>query len=285
VRILLPANYQTAPATPYPVLYLLHGGGGGYADWSAGGSGDIKNVVAGTPFNGIVVMPEGGRAGWYSNWRGNTDGGFAPQWEDFHIRQLVPWIDANFNTLARREGRAVAGLSMGGLGALQYAGRFTSTFSRIGSFSAGTDLNEPGAQKIVADSMWQVGATIGNTGLLNGNYRVSGSTLQRMETVFGPTSGWATQNPYQMANAYNAYDTKFGLYSGQNTSSLEGERQIGQWNDRLHAQLGTNGVVHRYCTGTGSHSWGYWRADLRDFLFYAYGTTPASCPNGWGAPR
>ena len=287
VRILLPANYQTNPATPYPVLYLLHGGAGGFADWSDSGSGNIKNIVAGSPFRGIVVMPEGGRAGWYSNWRGATDGGFSPQWEDFHIRQLVPWIDANFNVIHDRSGRAIAGLSMGGLGSLEYAGRFTGTFSKVGAFSAGTDLTETGAQQIVADSMWQVGASIGWTGFFDGNYRVTGSTQLRMETVFGPAGAngrWDTQNPYQMAANYNAYDTRFGLYSGQNISSTEGERQIGQWNTRFHTQLNAASVAHRFCTGTGTHSWGYWRADLADFLQYAYGTTPGTCPNNWGAP-
>ena len=286
VRILLPADYTTDPSHPYPVLYLLHGGAGQWSDWS-GSDGDVKNIVAGSPFDGIVVMPEGGRAGWYSNWRGQTDGRFSPQWEDFHVRQLVPWIDANFNTIADRSGRGIAGVSMGGLGTLMYSARFTGTFSRVGSLSAGTDLTEPGAQQIVADSLWQAGASIGNTGLLDGNYRVTGSTLDRLRTVFGPEGAngrWDTQNPYQMAGNYNAYDTRFGLYSGQNALPWEGEGNIGRWNTRFHQALNANGVVHRYCTGTGSHAWSYWRQDLADFLDYAYGTTPSSCPNGWGAP-
>ncbi|HEY8543881.1 MAG TPA: alpha/beta hydrolase-fold protein, partial [Acidimicrobiales bacterium] len=127
VRILLPAGYDPNRAAGYPVLYLLHGGGGGFADWSSS-NGDVKNIVARSPFRGIVVMPEGGRAGWYSNWRGYTDGNFAPQWEDFHVRQLVPWIDANFNTIADRSGRGIAGLSMGGSGTLMYSARFTDVF-------------------------------------------------------------------------------------------------------------------------------------------------------------
>ena len=286
VRILLPADYSTDPAQRYPVLYLLHGGAGGYADWSSS-SGNVEAIVGSSPFRGIVVMPEGGRAGWYSNWRGETDGRFAPQWEDFHIRQLVPWIDANFNTVANRAGRGVAGLSMGGLGTLAYAGRFTDVFSRVGAFSAGTDLTEPGAQQIVADSLWQAGASIGWTGLLDGTFRVTDSTQGRMETVFGPAGAngqWDSQSPVRMANAYNAYDTRFGLYTGTGTSPTDGEAQIGRWNDELHGLLNANGVQHRYCRGTGSHSWDFWRADLADFLAYAYGTTPASCPNGWGAP-
>jgi S-formylglutathione hydrolase FrmB len=49
--------------------------------------------------------------------------------------------------------------------------------------------------------------------------------------------------------------------------------------------LNTSGVDHRYCTGTGTHSWSYWKADLVHFLRHTYGTGPAACPNGWGAPK
>ena len=289
VRIYLPANYRTDPVRPYPVLYLLHGGAGTYSDWSDAGGGDLKNtlndVLSGSDFDGIVVMPEGGRSGWYSDWYGATDGHFAPQWETFHMGQLVGWIDDNFNTVGNRSGRAVAGLSMGGLGALMYAGRHTDLFSAVGSFSGGTDLTEPGAQSIVNDSMWFYGATVAATGFLDGTFRVTGSTAHRMQTVFGvPTAGdWPTRNPLRLANAYNAYDTKFGLYSGQNTSSLEGEQQIGVWNNELHAELNARGVAHRYCTGTGSHSWTFWKNDLKDFVNYVYGTTPSQCTSnpGW----
>jgi S-formylglutathione hydrolase FrmB len=288
VRILLPADYSTDPNRAYPVLYLLHGGGGGYADWSASGSGDVEDIVAASPFRGIVVMPEGGRAGWYSNWRGETDGRFSPQWEDFHVRQLVPWIDANFNTIEHRSGRAIAGLSMGGLGALAYGGRFTDVFSAVGAFSPGSDIADPSAQDTIAQSMWLAGASIGWTGLLDGTFRVTDDTQGRMETVFGPAGAsgrWDSQNPIRMDGAYNAYDTRFGLYTGTGDGSgTDGEARLAAATDRLHAQLKANGVDHRYCRGPGTHEWSYWRPDLADFLAYAYGTTPGTCPNGWGAP-
>jgi S-formylglutathione hydrolase FrmB len=283
VRILLPASYATAPSQPYPVLYLLHGGAGSYTSWT--GDGQIKTIVAGSPFRGIVVMPEGGQAGWYSDWKGQTDGNFWPDWETFHVHQLVPWIDANFNTVRNRSGRAVAGLSMGGLGALMYAGRFPATFGAVGTFSGGTDLTEPGAQTIVANSMWQVGATILWDGFFDGKYRVSCDTLCRMRTVFGPegASGrWDAKNPYQLAAAYEAYEGRMAVYTGGIPS---GETDIGGFNAKFHTRLNEVGVGHRYCAGAGTHSWSYWREDLKDFLRYIHGTPSAACPNGWGAPR
>jgi S-formylglutathione hydrolase FrmB len=284
VRILVPAGYQTDPTTPYPVLYLLHGGGDDASAWAD--KGNVRNVVTASPFRGIVVMPDGGRAGWYSDWFGETDGRFSPQWETFHVNQLIPWIDANFNTLANRSGRAIAGLSMGGLGTLMYSARHTDLFSAVGSFSGGTDIEPAEAQAIVDRTMWVLGAATGSHGVLDGNYRVTGTVEERMTTVFGPSGGWDEKNPMQMAASYNAYDMNFGLYAGQSDDPDEGEHNIGVSNDDFHQALNENDVVHRYCTGTGTHSWGFWEEDLADFLEQTYGDAPASadCPNGWGPP-
>jgi S-formylglutathione hydrolase FrmB len=282
VRILLPDDYQTDPDEPYPVLYLLHGGSGDHEDWSKTDEGNVKALVDASDFEGIVVMPEGGKSGWYSDWAGNTDGRFRPRWETFHVNQLVPWIDANFNTVDDRSGRSVAGLSMGGYGALRYAGRHPDVFSGLGVFSGGTDIRQPEAQTIVNDSMWFYGAAFFWTGLFDGTYRVTGDTHFRMETVFGDDTTWSTINPYDLAAAYDAYDGEMWLYSGE-TGTDEG---IGTWNDAFHQELGDNGVDHRYCTGTGDHSWGYWRGDFVDFLDQRYGTASPSdtCPNSWGTP-
>lgn len=289
VRIYVPANYDATRAQPYPALYLLHGGAGTFSDWSDTSMGDLKSTLAGvfgsTGFDGIVVMPEGGRAGWYTDWYGATDGDFAPLWESFHVDQLVPWIDDNFNTSGDRSGRTIAGLSMGGLGTLMYGARHTDVFSAIGSFSGVTDLTVQHVQDAVNNSMWAFGATVGDTGFLDGNYRVAGSTADRMEAVFGvPTNGdWPARSPLQLASTYNAFDTKLGLYSGQNSSIFENEREFGLMADAFHAELNAEGVDHRYCTGTGTHSWSFWRNDLADFLQYIYGTTPSQCTTnpGW----
>lgn len=292
VRILVPANYDANRVTPYPVLYLLHGGGADFEQWSKGDQGRIKELVAGSAFNGIVVMPEGGKSGWYTNWFGETDGHFSPQWETFHIGQLVPWVDDNFNTSGTRSGRAIAGVSMGGLGALAYGARFTSTFSAVGSFSGGTDLGDSAAKDIVNNSMWFYGATAWWNGNFDGNYRVNpwatGSSLDqrsyRMQTVFGPSSvvdgvvTHPTHSPVEMAANYNAYDGKLAMYSGQ-----PGEPDNSRWNDKLHQRLTNAGVIHRYCRGQGTHDWEFWVPEMRDFLAYVYGTTPSTCTTnpGW----
>lgn len=280
VRILLPAGYQTDPAKPYDVLYLLNGGRGDFEQWSKSDAGDVEAALAGTAFKGIVVMPEGGKAGWYSDWAGKTDGGFAPLWETFHIKQLVPYIDANFNTKKDRSGRAVAGASMGGYGALRYAGRHPDVFSAVGTFSGGTDIYQSGAQQIVNDSMWFYGAAFHWNGLADGAYRVTGSTQQRMETVFGPPSGWPSLNPVSLAlnDKYAPYASRFAMYAGTGESDIHG------WNETLHANLNSRGQSHEFCTGPGTHDWKYWVPELKDFVAYVYGGEKGTCPNDWDPP-
>src|SRR5438105_6574707 len=121
VDVLTPLGYDASGAMRYPVLYLLHGHGGSYDDWVA--KGDVMSTVTST----IVVMPDGGYDGWYSDWYGTDLDGHTRNppaaWETFHIGELVPWVDATYPTIADRSGRAIAGLSMGGFGAMRHAAR------------------------------------------------------------------------------------------------------------------------------------------------------------------
>jgi len=130
VRITLPNNYFQSGSTRFPVLYLLHGGAGGNsAQWTTGG-GAVEGITNGRPI--ITVMPDGGKVGWHTNWVDQSQG--AQAWRDFHVDQLIPWIDANLRTIASKSGRAIAGLSMGGFGAIRYAQDRPDLFIYAGSF-------------------------------------------------------------------------------------------------------------------------------------------------------
>lgn len=136
VRVLLPQHVEKGRR--YPVLYLLHGGVGDFRDWTR--AGDVERLTSDLPL--IVVMPDGGPVGWYTNWFNRGAGG-PPQWETYHIDQLIPWVDAEMPTLAAREGRAIAGLSMGGFGALSYAARHPDLFIAAAAFSGFVDIANP----------------------------------------------------------------------------------------------------------------------------------------------
>ncbi len=136
VRVLVPTGYDRNHRR-YPVLYLLHGAGDTFATWVD--NTDVEAFSAAFPV--IIVMPDGGHdanAGFYSDW---VDG--SRQWETFHTRVLRRWVDRHLRTLPGWRHRAVAGLSMGGFGAMSYAARHHHLFRAAASFSGAVDTLYP----------------------------------------------------------------------------------------------------------------------------------------------
>jgi len=122
VRLLTPVGWASSARRLWPVLYLLHGCCDTYESWTR--STDVERWAQLRDV--LVVMPEGGDVGFYSNWR---DG---PSWEDFHLRELPRILADGYGGGPRR---AIAGLSMGGLGAMGYAARRPRMFGAAASFS------------------------------------------------------------------------------------------------------------------------------------------------------
>ena len=137
VNVLLPDDYYTS-GRRYPVLYLLHGGVQDFRKFDM--EDDIRGLTAGRRL--IVVMPDGGPAGWYCNPVTSFAG--AHNWESFHMNQLIPWIDANFRTYAEYDGRAVSGFSMGGFGALKYTAKYYGHFASVSAHSGPASLRRDG---------------------------------------------------------------------------------------------------------------------------------------------
>ncbi len=133
VNVLLPDGYVDS-GLRYPVLYLLHGGNQDFRTFDV--AHNIRGLTAGQPI--VVVMPDGGHTGWYSNPVSSFVG--PRNWEYFHIQQLLRWIDANFRTHATRAGRAVGGFSMGGFGALKYAAKYFGHFASVSAHSGPASL-------------------------------------------------------------------------------------------------------------------------------------------------
>src|SRR4051794_20708558 len=153
VRVTLPNTYFDTTATRFPVLYLFHGGAGGNsAQWTTGG-GDAEGITNGKPL--ITVMPDAGKVGWETNWVDQSGG--AQAWRDFHVDQLIPWVDANLRTIASKSGRAIAGLSMGGFGAIRYAQDRPDLFAYAASFSGAVDLGDSGTRSVVTEQAGQYG--------------------------------------------------------------------------------------------------------------------------------
>lgn len=138
VNVLVPDDYFSTTWRRYPVLYLLHGGAQDFR--KSDFEDDIRGLTAGRRL--IVVMPDGGTAGWYSNPVSSNAG--PRNYESFHINQLIPWVDANFRTFAEYDGRAVSGFSMGGFGALKYTAKYYGHFASVSSHSGPASLRRDG---------------------------------------------------------------------------------------------------------------------------------------------
>ena len=130
--VYLPPGYEDGDLR-YPVLYLLHGGGGDQADWIT--FGHVEEILdrdhAADPANAmIVVMPDGRSGQWYDY----EDGSF--RFETYVLDHLVPFVDDHFRTIADRQGRVIAGLSNGGYGALHLSAKRPDLFVAAGAMSS-----------------------------------------------------------------------------------------------------------------------------------------------------
>ena len=145
VRLLLPEGFEAQPKTGWPVLYLLHGATGKHTDWTQ--FTDAEDVTRLTKL--LVVLPDAGEFGFYSDWWNQGKGG-PPKWETFHLVELRQLIERNWHA---GDKRVVAGLSMGGYGAMEYAERQPGFFLAAASFSGALDPIG-GQVDIGTDDLW-----------------------------------------------------------------------------------------------------------------------------------
>lgn len=134
--IVLPKSYEKSKEN-FPVLYLLHGGGGHFRDWltSTPDKDAVKNLA--DQYNLIIVMPEGETFGWYMDSPFKTDNKF----ETYIIQEVITKIDNTYRTIKDRKGRVITGLSMGGHGAMYLSTRHPDLFCAAGTMSGAMSMN------------------------------------------------------------------------------------------------------------------------------------------------
>jgi diacylglycerol O-acyltransferase/trehalose O-mycolyltransferase len=243
VRLLLPEGFDADPTRLRPVLYLLHGCCDTYVSWTR--STDIEELTRDLDL--IVVMPDGGRAGFYSDWRSG------PQWEQFHLSELPALLAEEFGA---EQSRAIAGVSMGGLGALGYAARHPGMFRAAASFSGivHTRLTPQTPENYL--------------GLLRSEgedpYALWGYPEADVAT-------WDEYNPYALADrlagtaVYLACgDGRPGPLDPEDRGTDRIEVALGRENEAFAERirrLEPRPTVNLY--GPGSHTWVYWNRELR----------------------
>ncbi len=242
VRVLLPSAYANHRARRWPVLYLLHGCCDTQLSWMR--STDIERLSRSLP--ALVVMPDGGPVGFYSDWL------HGPGWETFHTAELPRVLAARYRT----SGPAViAGVSMGGLGALDYAARHPGMFSAAASFSGIVDTRlSDGESEAYVKLVSSQGADPN---------ALWGDPISDAEV-------WRAHNPYDLAPRLKGVALFVSAGNGQpgpldraGSAADPTEASIGDENaafaHRLRA-LGLHASIDLY--GPGTHNWVYWQREL-----------------------
>jgi S-formylglutathione hydrolase FrmB/endo-alpha-1,4-polygalactosaminidase (GH114 family) len=250
-RVLLPPGYGETKRR-YPVLYLLHGAGYDETSWST--EGQVEDIVGNRKL--IVVMPNGGGNGYYTDWY--NGGAFGPPaYETFHVDQLLPWIDDHFRTRAERGGRVTAGFSMGGFGAMSYAARHPDLFSGAFSFSGAIDTNFAPFQAIGEASSLADG----------GQYAAIFGQRQTQEVR------WRAKNPWDLAPNLKGMTLQLrtgnglggGPFGGPPLDPIEfGVHEMALSVDARLTDLGIPHLLEDY--GPGAHEFPYYVRDLQNSL-------------------
>jgi S-formylglutathione hydrolase FrmB len=233
-NVILPAGYYRSRVTRYPVLYLLHGLSGHYSDWVA------RTHVAeyATQYRMIVVMPEGNN-GWYTD----SATGAAHKYESYLLKELIPDVQQRFRTLENRFGRAIAGLSMGGYGAIKFGLKSPGTFIFAGSISGAfgapawteSDLKTPGP---IRDSVLSV-------------FGAAGSETRKANDIF--------EIVHHLTAARTATLPYFYLDCGT-------EDAFFSLNPEFAALLREKKIPHEYRELPGQHGWDYWDQQVQEVL-------------------
>jgi putative tributyrin esterase len=236
-RVILPKNYAAAKTEKFPVLYLLHGLTGHFDNWTD--KSKLKEYAAN--YNYIIVTPEGSD-GWY------TDSGTVPndKYESYLVQELIPEIDAKFRTLADREHRAIAGLSMGGYGSLKFGLKYPEKIVLVGSFSGAlgvTFWTEKSKDSLSGWKAW--------TDSLRNVYGAQDSTTRRDNDIYKILREISPETVKILPFIYVACGTE-DIFFQQNLdfSTLLIEKKI----------------PHEFRELPGKHDWAFWDSQVQEFL-------------------
>ncbi|MFT3902030.1 MAG: alpha/beta hydrolase-fold protein [Niabella sp.] len=214
VAVVTPEGYDKTKS--YPVVYLLHGYSGSYKEWAkVEGVADCADL-----YKMIIVCADGGFGSWY--WDSPIDNNF--KYETYVAGELVSWVDSHYATIKSPKGRAIAGLSMGGHGALYLAIKHPDVFGATGSMSGGVDIR-PFPQN------WDMAKRLGNY-------------AQNKEV-------WESHTVINLLHLIEPNTLRIIIDCGT-------EDFFYKVNEELHRQLLYRNIPHDYITRPGAHNWTYW---------------------------
>ncbi len=236
-NLIVPADYDSSinKTKRFPVVYLLHGLTGHYDNWAS----RTKLTELSAKYQYIFVMPEGNN-GWYS------DSATVPndKYESYIVRELIPEIDRKYRTLADRNHRVIAGLSMGGYGSLKFGLKYPEMFALVGSFSGAlqaasfTDKMLGNGWKALTDSIMSV-------------YAAEDSATRRENDIYKLTREMSAEKMKTLPFMYFDCGTEDGLIAS---------------NREFAALLLEKKIPHEFRQLPGKHDWIFWNSQIKEFL-------------------
>jgi S-formylglutathione hydrolase FrmB len=234
-NVVLPPDYDAkfSAQTRYAVLYLLDGLGGGANDWVSQRA-HLADYAA--QYRLIIVVPEG-KDGWY------TDGAAANEkYETYFVEELMPDVARRFRTIESREARAVAGLSMGGYGALKfglkYPDRFVFAASMSGALGAASWVAEMPVASFIKPSITRV-------------FGAADSTVRPSNDIYKIVREMASERVRSLPYFYLDCGTEDPFFSNSRDFA---------------ALLVEKKIPHEYRELPGNHGWAYWDRQVQEVL-------------------
>jgi S-formylglutathione hydrolase FrmB len=248
---LLPPSYDANKMRRFPVLYYLHGLGENEQMFvSSDGWQLIEDLRdQGQIGEFLIVTPDADRSFYINSRDGRT------RYEDFFIQEFLPYIEHRYRVLADRLHRGIAGISMGGYGALRFAFRYPQLFGSVSVHSAAL------LEKLPAIAV--------------SNPRQS-PVMRMMGTAFGSPPDlafWERNTPFTVARSSRPAGLK--IYFDCGTADEYGFNAGAK---QFHDLLTARGIPHEFHLYPGGHDWQYFAAHLPaslQFESHAFGL-PAS---------
>jgi S-formylglutathione hydrolase FrmB len=250
--VLLPPSYDTQKTRRYPVLYFLHGLGDDEQTFlHSGGWSMVQDLWQRRQMGEfIIVTPRGGSSFYINSRDGNR------RYEDFFLGEFLPAIEKRYRIRSARESRGIAGISMGGYGALRMAFRHPGLFASVSTTSAAL------IEKLPA--------------ITAGDSPLSGP-LRLLGDVFGSPLDRAfydANNPLTLARAADL--SRLKIYFDCGTEDDYGFNIGAQ---KLHDLLLSRQIAHEFHLYPGGHNVVYFADHLAASLQFdsrAFGLTPAA---------
>ncbi len=225
VHVIMPE--KTPPKDGFKTLYLLHGYFGDYTDWLY-----ASNIIRyAESYDLVIVMPDG-RNSYYVNHPNGL------RFKDYITNDLIKRIEETFKVSKNKKDRFIAGLSMGGFGALYLGLHHPSLFSKIAALSPVIDIQYMEDHFNQQERVYHFYTLFGKEDVKNGHLDLYKRALEMKDQT---------------------------LYM-----SIGKEDFLIEENRRFHTFLNEHRIPHTYLEKEGNHDWNYWDDEIQNVLEWLF---------------